>query len=522
MANCSVKITLCNDKFESCGDLGVNLNGILNTDLSTIDTVKEFDSVLLREMIDVKNRQTISSYPTLKLFYERYNNHALDFCNIDSSKFDYFDMDNFGSTVGDYWVDLIEQVIPATTIWGSTYEYRNTVFDQQKYKYKRNNLYFCEDPSSSFPFSAISMNSVPDVLVQELPKPLVTGETTPTTGTTTGTTDIPVGTTDIPIGQSTNVDSRLPRMVEDCLSNDYCGGVWTMQYTCSPEYLGTVTIVNPNTPPIGPTTGNTSGDTGPVLTPCEISIDDFVKTDVTTMGGSDGTATVYASGSAGQPIYSWSNGQTTQTATGLSSGTYTVTVTDSANIDCSTTYSVTIDEPTLSIGDCAYGGFVFYLDGNGGGLVCAINDITGSTSICEKWYYRGDYNSAITIQTSTAFGAGQQNTNDIVALYPTPLQSYAAGLANDHTNYDTSCGGAYSDWYLPSIEELEAMRINLSAIGDLENDFNFRVINGCDGVNYWSSTVNNGNNAVTMTSFGGPFSLIVNSKQAAVRPIRSF
>lgn len=513
MANCSIKITLCNDKFESCGDLGVNLNGILNTDLSSIDTVKEFDSVLLREMIDVKNRQTISSYPTLKLFYERYNNHALDFCSVDSSKFDYFDMDKFGSTVGDYWVDLIEQVIPATTIWGSTYEYRNTVFDQQKYKYKRNNIYFCKDPSSSFPFSAISMSSVPDVLIQELPKLLVTGETTPTTGTT----DTDAG---VLINQNAR-ERELSQMVEDCLSNDYCGGVWTMQYTCSPEYLGTVTIVDPNTPPIGPTTGNTSGDTGPVITPCEISIDDYVKTDVTTMSGNDGTATIYASGLAGQPIYSWSNGQTTQTATGLSSGTYTVTVTDSANIDCTASYSITIDEPTLAIGDCAYGGFVFYLDGNGGGLVCAINDITGSTSICEKWYYRGDFNT-ITLQTSTAFGSGQQNTNDIVALYPTPLQQYAAGLANDHTNYDTSCGGAYSDWYLPSIEELEAMRINLSAIGDLQNDFNFRNIAGCDGVNYWSSTVNNGNNAVTMIPFGGPFLLNPNSKTAAVRPIRSF
>ena len=45
-------------------------------------------------------------------------------------------------------------------------------------------------------------------------------------------------------------------------------------------------------------------------------------------GNSDGSATAFVTGGSGSYAYNWSNGQITQTATGLSAGTYTVTVTD--------------------------------------------------------------------------------------------------------------------------------------------------------------------------------------------------
>ncbi|OFY69589.1 MAG: hypothetical protein A3G23_11170, partial [Bacteroidetes bacterium RIFCSPLOWO2_12_FULL_37_12] len=56
----------------------------------------------------------------------------------------------------------------------------------------------------------------------------------------------------------------------------------------------------------------------------------IVGTDVTHQGGNDGTASVSVSGGTSPYSYKWSdlNGQTTQTATGLIAGTYTVTVTD--------------------------------------------------------------------------------------------------------------------------------------------------------------------------------------------------
>jgi gliding motility-associated-like protein len=71
---------------------------------------------------------------------------------------------------------------------------------------------------------------------------------------------------------------------------------------------------------------------------------DSTVTDVKCFGGNDGTATVNTT--AKPPVtYSWSpGGQTTQTATGLSAGTYTCTVKDSAG--CPQTKVVTVKQPT--------------------------------------------------------------------------------------------------------------------------------------------------------------------------------
>ncbi|MDP3567398.1 gliding motility-associated C-terminal domain-containing protein [Sediminibacterium sp.] len=64
-------------------------------------------------------------------------------------------------------------------------------------------------------------------------------------------------------------------------------------------------------------------------------------------GGNNGIATTTISGGTagpGFPIYSWSNGQNTGTATNLLNGVYTVTLTDAAGCIAST--SVTITQPT--------------------------------------------------------------------------------------------------------------------------------------------------------------------------------
>ena len=69
------------------------------------------------------------------------------------------------------------------------------------------------------------------------------------------------------------------------------------------------------------------------------------QTNVSCNGGSDGSATVNAAGGTGTLSYSWApKGGTTNTATGLAMGNYTVTITD-ANT-CSITKTVSITEPS--------------------------------------------------------------------------------------------------------------------------------------------------------------------------------
>jgi len=69
------------------------------------------------------------------------------------------------------------------------------------------------------------------------------------------------------------------------------------------------------------------------------------QTNVACNGASNGSASVTASGGAGGYTYSWSpSGGTTATATGLSAGTYTCTITDANN--CQIIKTFTITQPT--------------------------------------------------------------------------------------------------------------------------------------------------------------------------------
>ena len=61
-------------------------------------------------------------------------------------------------------------------------------------------------------------------------------------------------------------------------------------------------------------------------------------------GGSDGSATVTASGATAPYAYKWSNGATTPTASGLTAGNYQVTVTDANG--CVKTATIKVDQPT--------------------------------------------------------------------------------------------------------------------------------------------------------------------------------
>jgi hypothetical protein len=210
---CTTSVNIFNNSFpaKSCGDSSVEIFSKLSTPLSEVNTVEEFEQNMYSELIDVKTRQTITAYPTLRLLYERYLSNSI--CGSASNAYNYDSMQNISQLVGDYWVDLIEQFVPATTIWGSTFVYRNTVFDTQKYAYKSNSLFFCEDPSPNYPFSAISSDCNAQVIKVDL------------------ASDVP------PASGSTPFDSTN---FFTCNQNTYCDCVWTMTSNCGSEFLGRI------------------------------------------------------------------------------------------------------------------------------------------------------------------------------------------------------------------------------------------------------------------------------------------
>ena len=90
-------------------------------------------------------------------------------------------------------------------------------------------------------------------------------------------------------------------------------------------------------------TGCSATYTTSITQPTAVTLTATVVNNALCNGIFDGSATATAGGGTGPYNYLWSNGQATQTSTGLAAGNYSVTATDAAG--CTTVQSVTITEP---------------------------------------------------------------------------------------------------------------------------------------------------------------------------------
>lgn len=180
------------------------------------------------------------------------------------------------------------------------------------------------------------------------------------------------------------------------------------------------------------------------------------------------------------------------------------------NVQLTTTSTTTTVVPTTTttttqtiytIGQAALGGIIAYINDGGtsgtSGLVVTAANLSNA-----EWGCNG---TELTGADGVVIGTGNQNTIDIMA------GCLDAGIAA------RSCGdlteGGYSDWYLPSKNELNALYINRNAIGGFPTSSNSI---------YHSSTEHNINSNWSQDFSDGAQYTFGKSNLFFVRAVRSF
>ena len=145
-------------------------------------------------------------------------------------------------------------------------------------------------------------------------------------------------------------------------------------------------------------------------------------------------------------------------------------------------------DATYIIGDYYQGGVVFYLfeagdtgyvAGETHGLIAAIADQSSGIQWCngsiDGRYFK-------TGATGKAIGTGSANTDTLIALQGATETDYAAGLARAYT------GGGYTDWFLPSEDELNQMFLKRDDIDFFAAAYGGSNFSQGFKDRYWSST----------------------------------
>ena len=244
-----------------------------------------------------------------------------------------------------------------------------------------------------------------------------------------------------------------------------------------------------------------------------VSLDQITMT--LTAGGATGTlvAAVIPADATNQNVNWTSSNEVVATVadgvvTPLTEGTTTIIV---ATVDggLTATCAVTVYPALVAVGDSYGGGIVAYIlaEGDAGydpniqhGLIAATADQMAEFA----W---SNITDILIGTTDTAIGAGLANTEAIIGQ--SGHTNSAAKVCDD---YSVTVGDiTYSDWFLPSKDELDKLYINRVAIGGFVDYFD-----------YWSSSESDANDAWRQGFYNGLQDISSKNLPIGVRAVRAF
>lgn len=290
------------------------------------------------------------------------------------------------------------------------------------------------------------------------------------------------------------------------------GGTGTLTYTLNPG-----AVINTTGVFGGLTAGNytvsvTDGNScGPMTTgiinvtePPVIQITGSSKADITCFGLSNGTITVTATGGTGTLTYTINPGGTSNNTglfTGLSAGSYTVSVTDANNCGPFTTAAIQITEPPaiqitgssktdITCNGLTNGTITVTATGGTGALTYTLNpgavsNITGVFTGLSAGFY--------TVSVTDANGCGPQNTAAIQIIQPAPIQITGTSKT------DITCNGLTNGTITVTA---------IGGVGTLSYTLNPGAISNTTGV-FSGLTANNYSVSVTDANSCGPLTTAV-------------